>query len=43
LLKIGDRIKYDQVEGEEFDQIRQLVIEYRYEYQIEDGVYSLSG
>ncbi len=41
LLRIGDRIKYDQVEGEEYDEIRQLVIEYRYEYQIEEGTYRL--
>lgn len=41
LLRIGDRIKYQPVEGEEYDQIRQLVIEYRYEYRISEGTYRL--
>ncbi|RJX32514.1 MAG: allophanate hydrolase subunit 1 [Desulfarculus sp.] len=41
LLRIGDRIKYQRVEGEEFDHIRQLVIEYRYQYRITQGAYRL--
>jgi len=42
LLRIGDRIKFPRVDGDEYDHIRQLVIEYRYEYKIQEGTYSLA-
>ncbi len=41
LLKIGDRIKFVRVDGEEHDYIRQKVWECRYEYKIKDETWSL--
>lgn len=41
LLRIGDRIKFVQVDMEEFDYIRQKVWECSYEYKIKQEVFSL--
>ncbi len=41
LLRIGDRIKFVQVDKEEFDYIRQKVWECSYEYKIKQEVFSL--
>jgi KipI family sensor histidine kinase inhibitor len=41
LLRIGDRIKFVPMEGEEFDLIRQKVWECSYEYKIRQETFSL--
>ena len=43
LLRIGDRIKFDPVDDEDFDHIRQQVWEHRYQFDIKLETYSLDS
>jgi urea carboxylase len=41
LLRIGDRIKFVPVSDEEFDDIRQQVCEYSYQYKIKEETFTI--
>ena len=41
LLRIGDRIKFNSIDDEEFDDCRQQVWEYSYKFNIKDETFSL--